>query len=1052
MYKIRYNKIPKNMLVSNIEEEGKTLFEEGFGELFDIKITPMIFSSWRVNEAKCARYDFTYKYSSYKNIFMKIYVNEDDEILYKECIEDNNYVCKHFFALVRYVESINLEVDVEEFEKEFNRMEEQKRQELYKKNRKESLLKLSSFIDNIEKYDTMLQNEKMSIECRILTHDLDKLSIRVGGSKKYVVNNIKDFVNATRNQTLLQYGKSFSFVHSIDAFDEFSQNIISFLASFTQSEYASNKEIFLSPIKMQSLIELYKDNYLYIDTFNDDTKYKVSNEKINPKFYLDKDMVLKIPAVDCFLEGYSKDYLVFNKKIYELENKDLAYRKLFKLVMNEFEGLKFEYIKDVFEKKIYPRFSENIEVNPEIKSQIKTVEYNIKSYFDYEDDAIVCTSKYYIGEKRIDITKLKEIPYKIKRYNSYINNLGFVENKIASPNLIYNFLHSDLTDLKKLTEIYLSENLKQVKAKKLQKMAARMSYQTGMLDICFEESGFTNEQLYAIINSLKKKIRYIKLDKETILEVDEEDAEKLLNTVNSLNLDIKKLNEVQNVPLYQSLKFASDEENLIDYKLDESLSKLIEEIIGFKDLNIKVPKSLEEVMRDYQKDAFKWMTTLSKHNFCGILADDMGLGKTLEVISVIFADKTKSPSLIVCPKSLCYNWKNEFSLWAKDIEVINVIGSVIDRKNLIEKINNKEKKIYVSSYDSLRNDIDFYKSVKFNYLILDEAQSIKNHNTLKAKSVKKIKSNHRFVLTGTPIENSVVDLWSIFDFLMPEYLGDYSSFRSRYEEAVVTGNADEVVGSLIKKISPFVLRRTKKEVLKDLPDKIETIQIASMDDSQRLIYEAQLLKTKEILTNPNTSKIEILSCLTRLRQICVHPGLFMENYKGTSAKFDLLFELLDDYIKDGHKVIIFSQFTSAFELLTPALNEKHIEFFILTGKTPADDRLEMANKFNEPDDNHKVFLVSLKAGGTGLNLVGADIVVHLDPWWNYAVENQATDRAHRIGQKNVVQVVKLICENSIEQKVIELQNIKKEVAERIILSDEENYKNINLTDIKYLLD
>ena len=472
----------------------------------------------------------------------------------------------------------------------------------------------------------------------------------------------------------------------------------------------------------------------------------------------------------------------------------------------------------------------------------------------------------------------------------------------------------------------------------------------------------------------------------------------------------------------------------------------------FKKLDIKVPSSLKNVLREYQVDAYKWMKVLSKHNFCGVLADDMGLGKTLEVISVILSSEEKKPSLIVCPKSLCYNWKNEFSLWAKELDVVNVIGNINDRKDIISKIDEKKKVIYISSYDSLRNDIDLYKNVKFNYLILDEAQSIKNHNTLKAKSVKKIKSIHRFVLTGTPIENSVVDLWSIFDFLMPEYLGDYSNFRSRYEEAVVSGNADEVSGALIRKISPFVLRRTKKEVLKDLPDKIETIQIASMEEKQRLIYEAQLRKTREILTNPKASKIEILSSLTRLRQICVHPQLYLDNYDGRSAKFDLLMELLEDYIATDHKVIIFSQFTSAFTLLEPLLNDKKYEYFLLTGKTSAEDRISMANRFNDKDDKHKVFLVSLKAGGTGLNLIGADIVIHLDPWWNYAVENQATDRAHRIGQKNVVQVIKMICENSIEQKVIELQRIKKEVAERIILSDEENYNNINLTDLKYLLD
>lgn len=1051
MYNIKFSKITYNNLISNYDEEGKTLFEDGFGELFDIKITPIIYQDYYIKPCKVLKYEFILKYSSYKDPFYVICVDENDNYIMKKCSIDGSFVCKHFYALVRYVESLDLKLDYDKYEQAFSDLEEEKRKEEYKKKRKETLQRLGSFIEEIDNFDVLTQNENMSIECRADLGDVNTLSIRVGSIKKFVVPNIQEFLGAIKNNELLTYGKKFSFVHSLDSFDDFSKEVITFLASFASSEQYSKKELFLTPIKFERLIELHKKKYLHIGSYNENSNYFVTETKVSPKLFLDENFMLTIKGALDLIEGYTKDYLLINNKIVEVDNNDPAYRKLLSLVMKD-KGLSFKYIKDVFEKKIYPRFSENIEISPEVADKIKTGKYQIESYFDLNDEGIILQSKYFKDGKEIQLSKINDVPYKIKRYLSYIKNLGFVDDKINDPSHMYNFLHADLTDLKKISDIYLSDNIKDVKTKKMQRVSARMSYKTGMLDICFEESGFSDEELFKIINSLKKKIRFVKLNKNTIIEVDEEDAEKLLNTINTFKLDPKKLNETQNVPLYQTLKIASDDLDIIDYTIDDSLKKLINEIVEFKKLDIKVPSSLKNVLREYQVDAYKWMKVLSKHNFCGVLADDMGLGKTLEVISVILSSEEKKPSLIVCPKSLCYNWKNEFSLWAKELDVVNVIGNINDRKDIISKIDEKKKVIYISSYDSLRNDIDLYKNVKFNYLILDEAQSIKNHNTLKAKSVKKIKSIHRFVLTGTPIENSVVDLWSIFDFLMPEYLGDYSNFRSRYEEAVVSGNADEVSGALIRKISPFVLRRTKKEVLKDLPDKIETIQIASMEEKQRLIYEAQLRKTREILTNPKASKIEILSSLTRLRQICVHPQLYLDNYDGRSAKFDLLMELLEDYIATDHKVIIFSQFTSAFTLLEPLLNDKKYEYFLLTGKTSAEDRISMANRFNDKDDKHKVFLVSLKAGGTGLNLIGADIVIHLDPWWNYAVENQATDRAHRIGQKNVVQVIKMICENSIEQKVIELQRIKKEVAERIILSDEENYNNINLTDLKYLLD
>ena len=403
----------------------------------------------------------------------------------------------------------------------------------------------------------------MSIECRADLGDVNTLSIRVGSTKKFVVPNIQEFLGAIKNNELLTYGKKFSFVHSLDSFDDFSKEVITFLASFASSEQYSKKELFLTPIKFERLIELHKKKYLHIGSYNENSNYFVTETKVSPKLFLDENFMLTIKGALDLIEGYTKDYLLINNKIVEVDNNDPAYRKLLSLVMKD-KGLSFKYIKDVFEKKIYPRFSENIEISPEVADKIKTGKYQIESYFDLNDEGIILQSKYFKDGKEIQLSKINDVPYKIKRYLSYIKNLGFVDDKINDPSHMYNFLHADLTDLKKISDIYLSDNIKDVKTKKMQRVSARMSYKTGMLDICFEESGFSDEELFKIINSLKKKIRFVKLNKNTIIEVDEEDAEKLLNTINTFKLDPKKLNETQNVPLYQTLKIASDDLDIID--------------------------------------------------------------------------------------------------------------------------------------------------------------------------------------------------------------------------------------------------------------------------------------------------------------------------------------------------------------------------------------------------------------------------------------------------------------------------------------------------------
>ena len=421
----------------------------------------------------------------------------------------------------------------------------------------------------------------------------------------------------------------------------------------------------------------------------------------------------------------------------------------------------------------------------------------------------------------------------------------------------------------------------------------------------------------------------------------------------------------------------------------------------------------------------------------GILADDMGLGKTIQIIALLKSDRSRKPSLVVCPKSLVFNWISEFTRFDGSTRVTAIYGPDSRRSELIASIQGNEKAVYITSYDSLRNDISKY-SLEFNYIVLDEAQYIKNVHALKTKSVKELKASHRFALTGTPIENSVVDLWSIFDFVMPGYFEELSRFREA-ETAVIA-----------RKAAPFILRRVKEDVLEDLPAKYERILSADMTEGQRKLYDAMRQEARKAL-EAGGKAFDMLPYLTRLRQVCVDPGMFVEDYRGGSGKLEMLSALIPEYLEAHHRILIFSQFVKALESVRNVLEKQGISTSFLSGATPAKERVEMMDAFNNGSGTD-VFLISLKAGGTGLNLTGADTVIHLDPWWNVAAENQASDRTHRIGQTRNVEVIRLIAGESIEQRVVELQDLKKEVIRQVISDDDGSVTSASLEDIAFVLE
>ncbi|MBS0605002.1 MAG: DEAD/DEAH box helicase [Verrucomicrobia bacterium] len=494
----------------------------------------------------------------------------------------------------------------------------------------------------------------------------------------------------------------------------------------------------------------------------------------------------------------------------------------------------------------------------------------------------------------------------------------------------------------------------------------------------------------------------------------------------------------------------------VAFSMTDKLIEIRKQMLGEKMLTFTdVPNDVKATLRAYQQEGVRWLERLRLMFLNGILADDMGLGKTLQAIVALTQHMKKKPghALIVCPTSLLYNWKEEFAKFNPKFKVTVVDGIPSNRKKTIEQMENFD--VLVTSYTLLQKDIEHYKATNFSYVILDEAQHIKNRGTRNAKSVKMVHAEHRLILSGTPIENSLDELWSLFDFLMPGFLGSYDRFVEKYIR--VSGKEQtKNLEYLRKKVSPFILRRMKVDVLDDLPPVSELVYHCQLSEVQQELYRSYAESARDELVKLvqrdgfDRVQIHVLATLTRLKQICCHPAIFAKEKAepGDSAKYDMLIDLLQTLIEGKHKTVIFSQYTRMLQIMSEDFEAKGIRFSYLDGSSK--NRLEVVKQFNE-DKNIPVFLVSLKAGGTGLNLVGADTVIHYDMWWNPAVESQATDRVHRLGQKNSVSAYKLITLNTIEEKIAEMQKKKKGLVKKVVSCDDEAIAKLTWEDVLELL-
>lgn len=995
--------------------------EKAFFKFFDV--------AYEIQEYQESYDIYYYLKLKFKNFNIATYKISNDGISASSCNICFGKKCDHVALLInetnkRYSNQILNQINI---------IDAKIKEKIKMRQQKEFSYVIDNLISKIDFEDRLLTQEPVDLQLNInlFTNTIES---KIGRNKMYKIKNFYKFIENIKNSETIKYGKELEFIHDLSSFTPNSKNFLTELMAkngLINSYYSDLK--FNSEIA-DIIFYNYKDYYVYIDS----ERYLVRLKKIKVLFYINKNYEISINNFTKYETIGQKFLLDKNENVIDiLDENDI----ITELVVNvlKYQNVSIENIKEQFKYSIYLKNIDSFIIDKSIEREFFFEDIDIKAYFDFDNKAITLNTQLFKGELKIQENNLDK--YSFKKYYQYlnmINNYGFIENKLVDEAKIINFLSSDLTNLKKLAKIYLSESIVNKKITTFSNPTIKIQYDNQMLSVFFENCKYDDDELTDILKSIRKKKKYIVLKNNIILLNDE--AKIFEKMIDDFNIEDDNILREKQRPIYLAFKAYSYDNDVI---LDTYLDNMIDDIKNFKNANFELPL-INGTLRNYQKEGYNWLKILYKYNLGGILADDMGLGKTLQIITLLSSIEEKKPSLIISPTSLIYNWKREFERFSKDIKVVPIYGIAKDRANVIANIKENQKCVYLSSYDSLRNDIDLYENIEFDTLILDEAQFIKNVHAQKTKSIKKVHAKHRYVLTGTPIENNIIDLWSIFDFLMPDYLPYLNDFKANYEKI------ENYTDVIYKKIAPFVLRRTKKEVLKDLPDKYERIITCELNENQRKVYEAQMLEARNILNNDGKA-FDVLYLLTRLRQICVDPKLFIDNYDGTSCKIEATIDIVNEKIANGHRILIFSQFVKALEILENIFIAEQISYKKIIGATSSKERLEICEAFNA-NNKIKVVLISLKAGGTGLNLIGADVVIHLDPWWNIAAETQASDRAHRIGQTKNVEIIKLICEDSIEKKVLDLQEIKRELFDKIISSDDSSITKITKEDLKYILD
>ena len=908
------------------------------------------------------------------------------------------------------------------------------------------------------------------------------VEFKIGMDTRYVLKDVFEFARNMEANAEHSYGKKLTFLHTLSAFEPFSQKLAQFILRWVQTNrddydfypyysfrpsFAKQRQIPLGGADLEELFTLLKERPVLVDLNGSGEKvwHQTDGSPARKLRITGKrdGIEVKFDSPSSFHTARSvftfQDGLIYQEKAEEL----LPIQD-FLSCLSELPGTAF-YV----DKSDIPAFCRELLPLLEKHYTCERVDFNEADYgvepasFEIYLDApqknfITCKVYAVYGGKKFEVYKKeaeragRDAVREIQVGNtvaSYCNAYDETEHAMViagDEEKIYELLTLGIPRFQELGDVYVSDALKKLRVIAGSKVEIGVSLSEDLLELTMAADGLSREELIEILSKYDRKKKYFRLKNGSFIQTDDEGFLTLSTMKRDLNLTDAQLHKgTITLPRYRALYLDQEleESRGLSASRNETFKALIQNMKTMEENRFEVPASLEPVLRPYQTAGFVWLKTLYHNGFGGILADDMGLGKTLQTIAFLLSEYLEAKAvdnrrvLIVTPASLVFNWKNEFSLFAPGLPVRMVTGSASERHEIIHGAQSRD--ILITSYELLKRDLEEYEGIPFFCQIIDEAQYIKNHNTQAAHAVKSIASGCRFALTGTPIENRLSELWSIFDYLMPGFLYGYQRFRAEIEIPVVQSKEESAMSRLQKMVRPFILRRLKKDVLTDLPDKLEKCMYADMEGEQRKLYYAHVQRIRMMLDKQSdeefkTAKIQILSELTRLRQLCCDPALIYEKYESPSAKSALCIDLIKNAVEGGHKVLLFSQFTSMLETLQERLEQEGISYYVLTGSTPKERRLDLVERFNADETN--VFCISLKAGGTGLNLTAADIVIHFDPWWNLAVQNQATDRAHRIGQTNIVNVYKLIMKDTIEENIVKLQERKKELAEQVLSGED----------------
>ena len=929
-----------------------------------------------------------------------------------------------------------------------------------------------------------------------------RAEFKVGREKQYVIRDLTAFAQAMNHGTYVEYGKNFAFYHSLDAFTPESRPLVEFVvelvnvyrdyyAQFRRTSFDSHpplRELNLSRENRDRFFAIVAGQTLEVENgLKGKRNLQVCSQ--NPRFYV---QVQRQGRDGLSVSFDPKSFLFFGEKCLYVGDEERIYccDEECSRVMGVFAAQMSQSVKHtvtVNQKDIpllYERVLRRIEPYCVFQDEeINWEEYRsepLKAEFRFTSEEpgeitmepVLSYGEYTfhpIEDETLPRTVCRDVPGEfrisqlIARYFRYKEPEGKKLVIRGDDEAMFRLMESGMAEFAQLGNILVDDSVRHMRILPPLSVRTSVSMNGGWLDIRLDMDGLTASDLEQILKAYQGKKKYYRLKSGEFLKLQDDGLLAVARLGEGLDLDSKKLASGHlSLPGYRAFYLDSlfKEGPGITFYRDQLFKAVVRGMKAVEDSDFAVPSCLQTVLRGYQKLGFRWLRTLDSYGFGGILADDMGLGKTVQMIA-LFVDEyasgkdagAKERSLIVCPASLVYNWENEFQKFAPMLKVQAVAGTAQEREEVFASLD-EGCQVLITSYDLLKRDMKHYESMSFRFQVIDEAQYIKNAATQSARAVKAIRARTRFALTGTPIENRLGELWSIFDYLMPGFLFTYARFKKIYESPIVRESDPEAVSNLKRLIGPFVLRRVKKDVLKELPDKLETAVYSRLQGQQKELYTANAAKLKEELESGGDAvyekgKIQILAELTRLRQICCDPALCYENYRGGSAKLETCMDLIRNGVNGGHKILLFSQFTSMLRIIEKRLSQEEIACYTLTGSTPKEERLRMVDSFHT--DPVPVFLISLKAGGTGLNLTAADMVIHYDPWWNVAAQNQATDRAHRIGQEKQVSVFKLITKGTIEENIMVLQESKKNLADQIIAEGAVSLSSLTREDLVKML-